>query len=131
MSSPKNQKKTLVITLFKIIFVLDNGFQEVRSKKTGKDNKSLSKEELKRPRGKEKGNKGIQGGNANKGTQGKSFTREWCTKPPRMQRIAAFLQHQQQQQTQQEVTDMNKINQNISMFPIRGQFQFLIQSEVL
>lgn len=103
----------IVICLF---FILDNGFQEVKSKKTGKDNRTIGKEDLKRGRGKEKG-KGLQGNNNSKGLQGKSFQREWSNKPPRMQRMALF---QQQQNQPDPVSDMNKINQNISMFPIRG-----------
>lgn len=89
----------------------------------------MSKEELKKNRGKDKG-KGPQGGNS-KGSQGKSFTREWSNKPPRMQRMAAYLQ-QQQQQSHQEVSDMNKLNnQNITMFPIRSKFLIFSSSKYL
>uniref|UniRef100_A0A0N7Z9M7 Putative splicing factor n=1 Tax=Rhodnius neglectus TaxID=72488 RepID=A0A0N7Z9M7_9HEMI len=99
----------------------DNGFQEVRSKKIGKESRPLGKDEPKRGRGKEGKAKSLQGTNTTaKAVQSKSYTREWSNnKPPRLQRLENNRKQQHQQQ-QQEVSEMNKINQNVTaLFPIR------------
>jgi hypothetical protein len=138
--------------ILKIIFlsgvdVADNGFQEVRSKKTGgssgggKEGGNSggngargNKEEMKRGGGggrggREGGGRGGGKGGKEKGRGGglqssKSFTSEWSNnKPPRMQRQDDLKKQYQHDPTH----DLNKINQaSVSLFPIsRGNTYFL------
>lgn len=135
------------------LFDADNGFQEVRNKKTTKDTK---KEEL--------GSKGGRGKSQPQGQPSQSSSQPQpgqqpsqqptplmsinaqppskqnfersrpCKLPPRLakQRENNRLQKQQAAAAQQQdVNEMNKVNQNISMYPMKGRQYFYQQMERL
>uniref|UniRef100_A0A0A9ZFT9 Protein PRRC2A n=1 Tax=Lygus hesperus TaxID=30085 RepID=A0A0A9ZFT9_LYGHE len=94
----------------------DNGFQEVKGKKMGKESRPLSRGR-KDSKGKNgAGAPGVGGGllPKNNNSSSKSFQRESWTnnKPPRLQKLDNARKQQQLAQ-QQDVSEMNKINQSV------------------
>lgn len=130
------------------LFDADNGFQEVRNKKTTKDTK---KEEPapKGGRGKSQSQGQPSQSASNQPQPGQQSTQppplmginaqppskqgfersRPCKLPPRLAKARENNRLQKQQAAaaqQHDVTEMNKVNQNISMYPLKGEMMLPI-----